>query len=145
MFRINELAHYTALVQLDDAPFKLHFIHEPSSDPAAIPLLLLHGWPVSHILCLSLSRKQLLIASGLTRKGSFLEFLDLAKTLKRGGRFNLVIPSLPGYCFSDPFPSEKEHGMEDAGKLLNDLMVGLGYESGYCIQVSPHDLSRIST
>ena len=24
---------------------ELHFVHERSSDPAAIPLVLLHGWP----------------------------------------------------------------------------------------------------
>ncbi|KAL6862256.1 epoxide hydrolase N terminus domain-containing protein [Trichoderma novae-zelandiae] len=27
---------------------KVHFIHEKSADPNAIPLILLHGWPLTH-------------------------------------------------------------------------------------------------
>ena len=49
--KINELRHFTTLLpQTDGSAFKFHLIHEKSSNPKAIPLLLLHGWPVRHIL-----------------------------------------------------------------------------------------------
>lgn len=45
--RINELNHFTTVLpQSDGSSFKFHLIHEPSSNKKAIPLLLLHGWPV---------------------------------------------------------------------------------------------------
>lgn len=41
---MNQWHHYK--ITLDKYhSLKLHFIHEPSNDPNAIPILLLHGWP----------------------------------------------------------------------------------------------------
>ena len=51
---------------------EVHFIHQRSASPDAMPLLLVHGWP-----------------------GSIVEFLDLIPRLAE--RFNVVAPSLPGY------------------------------------------------
>lgn len=51
----------------------IHFIHAPSSNPDAVPLLLMHGWP-----------------------GSFYEFLKLLPLLQEAGDFHVVVPSLPG-------------------------------------------------
>jgi hypothetical protein len=39
---MNHWAHYKLTTQQG---MKVHFIHEPSKQPNAIPLLLLHGWP----------------------------------------------------------------------------------------------------
>lgn len=63
----------------------MHFIHERSGEPAAIPLMLLHGWP-----------------------GSFLEILPVIKPLTEKAKastgrdvsFDIVVPSLPGFAFS---------------------------------------------
>ncbi len=68
---------------IDDT--RIHFVHERSSDPNAIPLLLLHGWP-----------------------SSFAEFDKvigpLTDPVAHGGRaedaFHVVIPSMPGFGFS---------------------------------------------
>jgi hypothetical protein len=68
----------------------IHFLHVRSPHPGAMPLLLTHGWP-----------------------GSFVEFLDVIDPLSdptsHGGdasdAFDVVVPSLPGYGFSDK-PSE---------------------------------------
>lgn len=38
---INRWHHYR--MKIDD--LLVHFIHEPSSNPDAIPIVLLHGWP----------------------------------------------------------------------------------------------------
>jgi len=64
----------------------IHFLHIRSPEPAAMPLLLTHGWP-----------------------GSVLEFRDvigpLSDPVAHGGvasdAFHLVIPALPGFGFSD--------------------------------------------
>jgi pimeloyl-ACP methyl ester carboxylesterase len=57
---------------------QLHFVHERSAAAAAVPLLLLHGWP-----------------------GSYLEFSELIAPLTRGApAFHVVCPSLPGFAFS---------------------------------------------
>lgn len=90
----------------------LHFIHQRSPEPAARPLLLIHGWP-----------------------GSFVEFRHLIEPLTNpvahGGRaedaFHVVVPSLPGYGFS---PAPARHGLNGKGcaELFAKLMRGLGYQ-----------------
>ena len=83
---LNQLPQFTTTI--DGA--NLHFLHVRSPEPAATPLLLLHGWP-----------------------GSVVEFLELVGPLTdpaaHGGdpadAFHLVIPSLPGFGFSGPVPS----------------------------------------
>lgn len=76
--RLNELPHYTAVV----GGVRLHFVHVPSGDPRAVPLLLTHGWP-----------------------STFYEFAKLVPLLSDTSphrpTFDLVIPSLPGYGFSE--------------------------------------------
>ena len=57
----------------------LHFLHQRAADPGALPLLLAHGWPDS--------------------------FLRYRRVLPLLTDFHLVVPSLPGYGFSDP-PAE---------------------------------------
>jgi len=66
--------------------FGIHFIHERGKGSAPIPLILTHGWP-----------------------GSFLEMLRIIPLLtdpaNNGGdpsdSFDVVVPSMPGYGFSD--------------------------------------------
>ena len=90
----------------------IHFIHERSPVEGATPLLLIHGWP-----------------------GSYLEFLKvigpLTDPVAHGGTaddaFHVVVPSLPGYGFSDK-PKERGWGPAQMGDLLVQLMERLGYE-----------------
>jgi len=90
----------------------IHFIHERGKGPAPIPLLLTHGWP-----------------------GSFLEMMLILPLLTdpaaHGGdpadAFDVIIPSLPGYGFSDPPTVPGVHPFRIAG-LWADLMTELGYD-----------------
>ncbi len=79
----------------------IHCVHQPAARPAAIPLLLLHGWP-----------------------GSFVELLGLLPSL---ADFHLVVPSLPGYGFS-AVPTAPGMSNQKMADLLVALMAELGYE-----------------
>jgi pimeloyl-ACP methyl ester carboxylesterase len=89
----------------------IHFIHVKSRHPNALPLIITHGWP-----------------------GSVFEQIKLIGPLtdptKYGGRaedaFNVVIPSLPGFGFSER-PTEAGWGLERIGSAWAVLMKRLGY------------------
>lgn len=104
---LNSFDQY--LTTIDDIP--LHFIHQRSSNPNAMPLLISHGWP-----------------------GSFVEFRKLIGPLTEpqlyGGRaedaFHVIIPSLPGFGFSGA-PQERGYNPERMAQTLAALMQRLGY------------------
>ena len=89
----------------------IHFIHVKSKHKNALPLMITHGWP-----------------------GSVLEMLEVIGPLTdppaHGGRaedaFELVVPSLPGYGFSDQ-PAEPGWGPDRIAKAWAELMERLGY------------------
>ncbi|CAO3599590.1 unnamed protein product [Absidia cylindrospora] len=100
---MNQWKHYKLTTAQG---LKLHFIHEPSNNPNAIPLMLLHGWP-----------------------STFYEFhkvINLLRDGQNGQAFHVVVPSLPGYGFSDP-PTAPGFGIAKMGEILNELMLALGY------------------
>lgn len=92
-------AHPQFVTEIDGT--RVHFLHERSANPAAVPLVLLHGWP-----------------------GSVADFHTLIGALRDD--FHLVAPSLPGFGFSGPPPGP---GWTDGrtAKALNVLMSRLGY------------------
>jgi epoxide hydrolase len=87
-------------------------VHVPSPHAGAVPLLMTHGWP-----------------------GSIVEFLDVIGPLTdppaHGGSaadaFHLVLPTLPGFGFSDK-PATTGWGVERIADVWADLMASLGYE-----------------
>lgn len=86
----------------------LHFVHERSDDEAAIPLLLLHGWPSSH---LEWSR----VIAPLTSPAN-----------STAQRFHVVAPDLPAFGFS-PAPTSSGLGPRQMGLVFDSLMRELGY------------------
>ncbi|KAH7338342.1 Alpha/Beta hydrolase protein [Rhizoctonia solani] len=95
---MNQFNHST----VDIGNMTVHFIHQRSSDPNAIPLLLTHGWP-----------------------GSFYEFHELCLFLVR---FHVVVPSLPGFGFSSPAPSG--WNLNNTADLFDTLLTEvLGYKT----------------
>jgi len=90
----------------------IHFIHVRGKGPDPIPLILTHGWP-----------------------GSFLEMLRIIPLLTdpeaHGGdasdAFDVVVPSLPGFGFSDRTLQDGLNTFRIAD-LWADLMRELGYE-----------------
>jgi len=95
--------------ELDDV--RIHFVHERATRGRGIPLILTHGWP-----------------------SAFIELLPLVPLLTDpeahgidGPAFDIVVPSLPGYGFSERPPRTGVTTRYTAG-LWHRLMRGLGYE-----------------
>ena len=89
----------------------IHFVHARAVRGQGIPLILTHGWP-----------------------SSFLEYLPLVPLLTDphahgidGPAFDLVIPSLPGYGFSER-PPRAGVNYRVVADLWHRLMSELGYE-----------------
>lgn len=89
------------LVDLPDGT-RMHAVHRRSDDPASRTILLSHGWP-----------------------HSFVELLPLAELLPD---FHVVVPSLPGYLYSDPMPDGVPFIPTTLADRLHDLMAALGYD-----------------
>jgi pimeloyl-ACP methyl ester carboxylesterase len=105
---LNQFPQYR--VALDG--FRVHFVHVRSRHPKPLPLIITHGWP-----------------------GCFAEMLKLIPLLTdpsaHGGSaedaFDVIVPSLPGYGFSDR-PRERGMNPFKVATLWAQLMSELGYE-----------------
>jgi len=89
----------------------IHFVHEKARHGPGIPLILTHGWP-----------------------STFVELLPLVPLLTDpqahdidGPAFDVVIPSLPGYGFSER-PARTGVTTRYTATVWHRLMRGLGYE-----------------
>jgi pimeloyl-ACP methyl ester carboxylesterase len=106
---LNRFHHYRAeLARADGA--RIHFIHERAPSGNGIPLILTHGWPSTFVELLSL-------APLLT---------DPAAHGIAGPAFDVIIPSLPGYGFSER-PARTGVTCRSTAALWHALMRGLGY------------------
>jgi len=105
--KLNALPQFTTEIDGVD----IHFIHVKSQHEDALPLIMTHGWPGSVI--------ELLEAVG-----------PLTDPTAHGGSaedaFHLVLPSLPGYGYSDE-PTEVGWNVGRIAKAWAKLMHGLGY------------------
>lgn len=106
--RLNRLPQYLATVDGAD----IHFVHQPGSGPAPIPLVLTHGWPGSFA---EMERVIPLLADPAAHGGD------------PGDAFHVIVPSLPGFGFSAP-PRAPGVGARHVAELWLKLMKGLGYE-----------------
>ena len=108
---LNQFPQYTISVQ----GLRLHYIHVKPTNPGKVkvlPLLLLHGWP-----------------------GSVREFYDLIPLLTKpaSGRdfvFEVIVPSLPGYGFSEA-AVKPGLGPIEMAVVFKNLMNRLGFEKYY--------------
>ena len=106
---INSFSHF----KTDVDGLGIHFIHEKGKGPHPIPLVVTHGWP-----------------------GTFFEMHKIISLLSdpasHGGdpedAFDIVVPSMPGYGFSD-HPAERGLDVFYVGELWAKLMSNnLGYQ-----------------
>jgi microsomal epoxide hydrolase len=80
-----------------------------------------------------------LLLSVTFETGSFLEFLPILSMFSEEYSlsdlpFHIVVPSLPGYGYSSGPPIEKDFTVHDIPRIIDLLMKGLGFGSGYIAQ-----------
>ena len=105
---INSFSHFRTTV--DD--INIHFIHEKGKGPDPLPLIITHGWP-----------------------GTFFEMYKVIPMLtdpqRFGGdpkdSFDVVVPSMPGYGFSDASPSSGLDPLTVADMWATLMSDNLGY------------------
>ncbi|KAH9883848.1 alpha/beta-hydrolase [Xylariomycetidae sp. FL2044] len=109
--RLNALPQFEATLSLDGFdPFKVHFVHQKSPSPDAIPLLFIHGWP-----------------------GSFYEVSKILPLLTQSHvdgdvpSFHVVAPSLPNFAFSSRI-DKPGFGIQQYAETCHRLMQALGYK-----------------
>jgi len=104
---LNRHDHY--LREVDG--FRLHYIHAPGQGPDPFPLVFTHGWP-----------------------STFYDFDKLIGPLAdpgaHGGNpadaFDVVVPSMPGYAFSER-PTVTGYGPARIAELWDRLMTDMGH------------------
>ena len=105
--RLNQFDQFTTNIDGLD----IHFIHQRSTNPNAMPIAITHGWP-----------------------GSIVEFTKIIGPLTdpaaHGGNasdsFHVVAISLPGFGFSGK-PTERGYSPERIAGIIAKLMARLGY------------------
>ncbi|KAI0405455.1 alpha/beta-hydrolase [Xylaria palmicola] len=108
----SDFAHFAITIPSAGAykhAVPLHFVHERSAAPDAIPLLFLHGWPTTH-------REWSKVINPLR-----------APADPRTQAFHIVAPDLPGFGFS-PAPTHSGLNSAEMGAAFDQLMSRLGYE-----------------
>ena len=99
---INKYGNFIA--QIDG--YKIHFLHIKGKGKKSVPIIITHGWPYS-----------------------FLEMLKLIPLLTENSdfSFDLVIPSIPGYGFSQKI-TQPGCNVSFIADLWHKLMTELGYD-----------------
>ncbi|WP_166968897.1 epoxide hydrolase family protein [Brevibacterium atlanticum] len=103
--RLNGIGQFRTIIN----GLSIHFLHRRSSRSDATPLILTHGWP-----------------------GSVAEYVDVIDELAEptdsaAPAFHCVVPSLPGFGFSDR-PSVTGWSTDRIAAAWVTLMVRLGYD-----------------
>lgn len=106
---LNSFHHYKASVD----GLGIHFIHEKGQGPRPMPLVVTHGWP-----------------------GSFFEMHKIIPRLTDPARFggdpadafDVVVPSMPGYGFSEPPQQRGMHVLKISDLWVKLMTEGLGYQ-----------------
>ncbi|MFH8443333.1 epoxide hydrolase family protein [Streptomyces sp. NPDC018026] len=105
---LNSFGQYRTVID----GVSIHLLHAKSPHAEAMPIMLTHGWP-----------------------GSVLEFRNVIRRLthptefggSRRDAFHVVVPSLPGFGFSDQ-PDDLGWGRARTAKAWAEIMPRLGYD-----------------
>ncbi|KAK0841435.1 hypothetical protein LTS02_016838 [Friedmanniomyces endolithicus] len=97
--KLNALPNFHKPIKVDGFPaLDIHYLHQPSDSPDAIPLLFCHGWP-----------------------GSYVEVTKMLGSLKQsvnGVSFHVVAPSTPNFAWSEG-PKQRAFGLKQYAEVSN--------------------------
>ncbi|KAK3700447.1 hypothetical protein LTR37_015951 [Vermiconidia calcicola] len=106
--KLNEFPNYHRRIHADGfQELDIHYLHQQSASPDAIPLLFVHGWP-----------------------GSYIEVTKMLPALQQntnGVSFHVVAPSLPNFGWSEG-TTQKRFGLKEYATTCHRLMQSLGYD-----------------
>ncbi|KAK5132917.1 hypothetical protein LTR08_008363 [Meristemomyces frigidus] len=106
--QLNQLPNFHQGVEVDGfRELDIHYLHQRSDSPDAVPLLFCHGWP-----------------------GSYLEVTKMLAALKGTGNgvsFHVVAPSLPNFGWSEG-ANKRGFGLKQYAEVNHRLMQSLGYD-----------------
>ncbi|XP_049819562.1 juvenile hormone epoxide hydrolase isoform X2 [Aethina tumida] len=107
---LNSLPQFTTQIQ----GLQIHFVHvKPEiTNVKVLPILLLHGWPSSVRSFYKMARRLSVLEEG------------------RDFVFEVVVPSLPGFGYSDA-PAKKDCQTPEVAVIFKNLMERLGHEEFY--------------
>jgi pimeloyl-ACP methyl ester carboxylesterase len=104
--QLNELPHYRTKVDSVD----IHFVHERGSGPNPYPLVITHGWPSTFY---EITKLIPLLTDPVAHGGD------------ESDAFDVVVPSMPGFGFSE---RPRQQGVPPrVPELWLELMARLGY------------------
>lgn len=115
--RINSYPNFKTTVQDSEGnSIDVHFLALFSEKKDAVPMAFFHGWP-----------------------GSVCDFIDMLDLIKQKYSpadlpYHVIVPSLPGYAYSSSLPLDVDYGIDLAAGAMHNLMIGLGFGSGYLVQ-----------
>lgn len=119
--QLNSYPQYMIDVKDDDGlVYKIRFNALFSTNPAALPIIFLHGWP-----------------------GSAVEFLPMLDVIRHqyptsdSLPYHILVPDHVGFGFSSPPPLDKDYSCEDNARILVKMMHSLGFTAengGYMTQ-----------
>ncbi|KRL04450.1 epoxide hydrolase family protein [Liquorilactobacillus oeni] len=101
--KLNQFNHFRTAIN----DFEIHFIYERGESKNSIPLLLTHGWPDSFL-------RYTKVVSLLTKKRK----LNVSQEFS----FDVIIPSLPGFGFSNYPKVEQSINNKTIANLWHELM-----------------------
>ncbi|KAJ5924110.1 epoxide hydrolase [Penicillium verhagenii] len=114
---INKFPNFKIAVQdLDIGEMDIHFAALFSAKHDAIPIIFMHGFPSSF--------------------ADFLPMMDLLadKYTPETLPYHIIVPSLPDYGLSGTRAQNTEMTLERSARIMNQLMIDLGFGSGYIAQ-----------
>ncbi|KAL1705007.1 Alpha/Beta hydrolase protein [Schizophyllum commune] len=105
---------FTVPIEEGGETIQLHFVHNRSKQPSAVPLLFAHGWPGNFM--------------EVSSRG--LQVENLLKLTEPEGDFpgfHIVAPSIPGFTFSSS-PKSQSFTLGSVASIYHKLMKILGYD-----------------
>jgi microsomal epoxide hydrolase len=115
--RINRFPNFKISIKdVEAGQIEVHFTSLFSTKKDAIPVIFLHGYP-----------------------GSFVEFLPMMQLLADKYTpdtlpYHIIVPSLPDYGLSGGPSQNVEMTLDRAARIMNQLMIDLGFGEGYIAQ-----------
>ncbi|KAJ5334926.1 epoxide hydrolase [Penicillium brevicompactum] len=114
---LNEFPNFKIIVEDPEAGLiDVHFAALFSAKEDAVPVVFLHGFPAS-----------------------FMEFIPMMQLLVKNYSpetlpYHIIVPSLPDYGLSGGSTRNTEMSVVAAARIMNQLMVDLGFGKGYIAQ-----------